>query len=127
MAGSLNSNARNPESSSLDLVYWLLVVVMVAGGVYANVYFAAEWVLYRVIAGVILAVFIALVALQTSQGRALWDLARDARVEVRKVIWPTQQETTQTTMIVVVVVLFVALLLWLMDSVLSLITQSMIG
>lgn len=123
----MNANTRTPSPSSLDVLYWLLVVALVAGGVYANAYFAAEWVLYRALAGVGLALLVALVALQTSQGRAVWDLAREARVEVRKVVWPNRQETTQTTMIVVVVVLFVALLLWLMDSALSLVVQSVIG
>ncbi len=33
----------------------------------------------------------------SEKGRAVWDLAREARVEVRKVVWPSRQETTQTT------------------------------
>ena len=38
---------------------------------------------------------------------AAWNLAKEARVEVRKVVWPTTQETTQTTLIVVGVVILV--------------------
>ena len=37
------------------------------------------------------------------------------RVEVRKVVWPTRQETIQTTMVVMVVVIIVALFLWFLD------------
>ena len=67
------------------------------------------------------------VALQTEKGAAAWDLAKEARVEVRKVVWPTPQETTQTTLIVVVVVLIVALMLWGIDSGLSWGVQGVIG
>ena len=41
---------------------------------------------------------------------------KDSRTEIRKVVWPTRQETVQTTFIVVVFVLLVALVLWALDS-----------
>jgi preprotein translocase subunit SecE len=41
------------------------------------------------------------------------------QVEVRKVVWPTRQETLQTTMIVLLMVMLVALLLWAFDSLLG--------
>ena len=59
------------------------------------------------------------VALQTEKGQMFWGLLRDAKAEVRKVVWPTRQETVQTTMIVVVVVLVMSLILWLLDSLLG--------
>jgi preprotein translocase subunit SecE len=41
------------------------------------------------------------------------------QVEVRKVVWPTRQETVQTTMVVILMVMLVAILLWGVDSVLG--------
>ena len=41
---------------------------------------------------------------------------KGSRTEIRKVVWPTRQETVQTTMVVVGFVLLVALLLWGLDS-----------
>jgi preprotein translocase subunit SecE len=38
---------------------------------------------------------------------------------LRKVVWPTRQETIHTTMVIMVVVLIVAIILWLVDSLLS--------
>jgi preprotein translocase subunit SecE len=76
---------------------------------------------------VALAVVAVLMALQTSSGRAAWELAKEARVEIRKVVWPTRQETSQTTLIVVVVVIFVGLILWGLDSSLSWGVQAIIG
>jgi preprotein translocase subunit SecE len=65
--------------------------------------------------------------LQTEKGHAAWNLAKEARGEVRKVVWPTRQETTQTTLIVVAVVLFVSLVLWGLDSSLSWAIKGLIG
>ena len=67
------------------------------------------------------------VALQTENGAWAWNLAKEARVEVRKVVWPTTQETTQTTLIVVGVVILVALILWALDSSLSWGVRGVIG
>ena len=43
----------------------------------------------------------------------------DTQVEVRKVVWPTRQETLQTTLVVMVMVIIVAILLWAFDSLLG--------
>ena len=67
------------------------------------------------------------VASQTSQGVAFWELARAARTEIRKVVWPTRQETTQTTLIVVAVVLVMALILWGLDTLLGWLASMLIG
>jgi preprotein translocase subunit SecE len=115
------------ESSSLDTVKWLIVAVLVAGGVYGNSYFAGESVLYRVVGLLVLALVAGWIAAQTSKGRAFIQLGLEARTEIRKVVWPTRQETTHTTMIVVVVVIVVAIILWGLDSTLSWLISLLIG
>ena len=111
----------------LDALKWLIVLGIIGGGIYANTYYAAIEPLYRAIGGVLVALLAILVALQTEKGAATWNLAREARVEVRKVVWPNNQETTQTTLIVVVVVIIVALILWALDSSLSWGVSGVIG
>tara|TARA_B100000959_G_scaffold1203_1_gene1294 strand:+ start:252 stop:620 length:369 start_codon:yes stop_codon:yes gene_type:complete len=111
----------------LDLVKWLLVLAIVVVGVYANSVYATVTLLYRALVGVALAGVVVAIGLQTEKGKAAWDLAKEARVEVRKVVWPTRQETTQTTLIVIAVVIFVALILWALDSSLSWAIQGLIG
>ena len=102
-----------------DGLKWLVVSAIVAGGIYANSHYDAIEPLFRALAGVFVAAAALGLALQTEKGAATWELAREARVEVRKVVWPTSQETAQTTLIVVVVVIVVALILWALDSSLS--------
>ena len=40
---------------------------------------------------------------------------RESKAEVRKVVWPTRQETVQTTLLVIAMVVLVGIMLWLMD------------
>jgi len=115
------------SNSRFDVVKWLVVFVLIAVGVVGNQYFSAESLLYRVLALVGLAIVAALVALQTVRGRRFATLLKEARVEIRKVVWPTRPELVQTTVIVVVFVLVVSLLLWGMDSIISLLVAGFIG
>jgi len=109
--------AEKIESTSgkLDWIKWLVVAAIVAAGVYANSYFAAESLFLRAIGVLVLAGVAAWVAAQTVKGRAFINLCLEARVEIRKVVWPSRQETTQTTIIVLVVICIVALILMLLD------------
>jgi preprotein translocase subunit SecE len=111
----------------LDSLKWLVALAIVGGGIYANSYYAAIEPLFRALAGVLVAAFAVAVALQTEKGAWVWNLAKEARVEVRKVVWPSTQETTQTTLIVVGVVILVALILWGLDSSLSWGVRGVIG
>ncbi|MGP0147318.1 preprotein translocase subunit SecE [Pseudomonas oryzihabitans] len=115
------------KESRFDALKWLAVVVLVAVGVVANHYFAAQSILYRVVGLLVLAAIAAFVALQTAKGQAFFGLLKDARTEIRKVVWPTRQETTQTTLIVVAVVLVMALLLWGLDSLLGWLVSTIVG
>ncbi|AVB18437.1 MULTISPECIES: preprotein translocase subunit SecE [Pseudomonas syringae group] len=121
----------NPKAeasdSRFDLLKWLLVVVLVVVGVVGNQYYSAEPILYRVLALLVIAAAAAFVALQTGKGKAFFVLAKEARAEIRKVVWPARQETTQTTLIVVAVVLVMALLLWGLDSLLGWLVSSIVG
>ena len=115
------------KDSRFDLLKWLVVAALVIAGVVGNQYFSAEPILYRVLALLVIAALAGAIALQTSKGQAFWVLAKEARVEIRKVVWPTRQETTQTTLIVVAVVLVMALLLWGLDSLLGWLVSLIVG
>ncbi len=55
------------------------------------------------------------VAAISDSGRALIEFSKGSQIELRKMVWPTRQETVQTTMIVMVMVVIVALFLWVID------------
>lgn len=121
-------NAKTEQQEfRFDGAKWLVVAALVAVGVAGNVMFADQSLLYRVIALLILAVIAIAVAMQTEKGAALWDLMQGSRNEIRKVVWPTHQETLQTTAIVLVLVVVMALILWGLDSLLSIAVAKIIG
>lgn len=111
----------------LDPVKWLLVVGLVAVGVVGNSHFSAEPILYRVLGLLVLAAVAILISLQTEKGSSLWRLLRESLVEVRKVVWPSRQETNQTTLIVIAVVIVMSIILWLLDTFFGWIASLIIG
>jgi len=115
------------SENRLDAIKWLAVALLVAIGVVGNQYFSAEPILYRVLVLLVLAAAAGFLAFQTAKGKAFAVLLKEARVEIRKVVWPTRQETTQTTMIVVLVVLLMALMLWGLDSLLGWLVSLIVG
>jgi preprotein translocase subunit SecE len=102
-------------------------MVLVGLGVFGNWYYQDESLLFRVLALVGAAIVALGVALQTERGRATWSLLKESRSEIRRVVWPTRQETLQTTMVVLVLILVFALILWLLDSALSWLVSTVIG
>ena len=89
--------------------------------------FAAQPMLIRV-TGLLACVAVAGgIALQTDQGRAVWGFVQESQTEVRRVVWPTRQETIQTTGVVVVMVLFFSLVMWALDIGLGTFIQWLIG
>jgi preprotein translocase subunit SecE len=121
-------NAKvNSEGSKFDLVKWLVVMAILAVGIVGNSIYADQSLFYRVVALLVLALVAGFVSLQTVKGKAFFLLFKEAKQEIRKVVWPTRQETLQTTAIVVVVVLIVGLMLWGLDSLLSWLVSGVIG
>ena len=106
------------SASVVDTVKLVFAASLLIGGIAGFYYFASYALVYRVVG--ILAVFGIAVSLffTTAIGRTVWGFLTEAKMEVRKVIWPTRQETIQATMLVVIVVFGVGLILWLMDMVL---------
>jgi preprotein translocase subunit SecE len=122
----LSTNAEN-KAGALDWLKWLIVAALLAGGVFANWYYQDEMLLVRVVGLLTMAAAAILVALQTERGKAIWALLKESRTEVRRVVWPSNQETTQTTMVVLRLVVIFALILWGLDSLLGWIVSSIIG
>lgn len=112
----MNATSETPKGG-LDLVKWLGVLVLLTLMVAANYIYEFSAV-EKAASIVVLVGLAAFIAAKTSKGAAFIEFAKEARTEVRKVVWPTRQETMQTTIIVMVATLIVALLLWGLDSIL---------
>lgn len=111
----MSEKTENP-SNSMDMLKWLIVFALLAGVITANYVYGEVSILYRAIgavAGVAVAGFI---AATTVKGDTFLTFAKESRLEVRKVVWPTRQELNQTTLIVLAATAVAALLLWGIDG-----------
>ena len=120
------STSTETTGASLDWLKWIVVFAILGGGVFGNWYFGDQSLLYRVVGLLVMAVTAFFVVIQTEKGGNAWTLIKDARGEIRRVVWPTRDETVQTTLIVLVLVLIFALILWLLDSGLSWVVSSIL-
>jgi preprotein translocase subunit SecE len=99
----------------LDTAKLILAAAVLLGGITAYYVYENESLLLRV-AGVLVSFAIgAVIAFQSAQGQALWDFIQGSRGELRKVIWPTRQETLQTTLTVLVFTLLLGVFFWMLD------------
>jgi len=115
------------ETTGKDRLVWSLIILLVAGSVAANYYYpdipwglrATGWILVACVAEGL--------ALLTAKGQQIKAFAKDSRIELRKVVWPTRQETIQSTVVVAIMVIITALLLWAIDSVLMWLIATLTG
>ena len=117
----MNTQAE-PATSVADIVKQVFSVILVIAGIAAFYYFSADHsyfkevrLLYRVLGLVAVMLMVLSMVLTTDLGRTVWSFALESRQEVRKVVWPTRDETVRTTLLVFAMVFIVGLILWLLD------------
>jgi len=115
------------QASALDYVKLVLGILILAGGV-AGFYFLGEqplvvrWLV--VLGGFAIGAF---VALQSSFGHSFRQFVATARMELRKVVWPTAQETWRTTLVVFVFVVVMGFFFWFLDMGLAWASKQLTG
>ena len=109
------STKEQAEATATDKGKLVLAAGVFLAGVVGFYLLEGQSDLVRVIGMVAVAGVAIGIAMTSQPGRNAWAFAREARQELRRVVWPTRQESIQTTLIVLVMVIIVAILLWLMD------------
>ena len=123
----MTEEIKVPDASASDKVKAAAAVVLAVGGIVGYYVLAAQpswerWIV--VVAGVVLA----LAVLAWSQyGRAFWQFVLDSRIELRKVVWPTKNETGMTTLVVFGFVIVAGLFFWVLDLALAWATRALSG
>jgi preprotein translocase subunit SecE len=115
----MNEQAGNPGVAVMDALKLVLAAAALVGGIVIYYWFGDQPAVIRVLA-VLAGLAAGLVLLYWSQpGRVLWDYVQSSRVELRKMVWPTRQETWRTTLVVFVFVLALGVFFWLVDMLLA--------
>lgn len=102
-----------------ELGLWAAVAIITALSFYLTYRFhfpgpiiAIIWIVWLCLSGSL--------AYFTTPGQAVFMFAKEAKVELLKVVWPTRQETVQTTMVVMAMVGVTGMILWGLDSLMML-------
>jgi preprotein translocase subunit SecE len=124
----MNAKVEQDQGASpADKLKYTVAALIVLAGV-AGFYWFAEWpgavrgaalFITLVLAGVVFAF--------TERGRALGEFMSESRFELRKVVWPTRQETTRSTGLIIVVVIIVSILLAIIDFFLASGVRALLG
>lgn len=123
----MNHSKSEAPPSRLDTVKLAAAFSIFLLALVAFYFFSDYSTLVRVI-GLLIAVGVAIfIAISTSQGNNLVEFVRESRMELRKVVWPTRNETLQTSLAVIVMVIIMGLLLWLLDLLLLWIVRLLTG
>ena len=114
-------------ASALDTVKLVAAAAILVGGIAAfyllGTYpLAVRWLIVFATFG--LGLF---VALQSTQGRGFWQFVQGSRVELRKVVWPTRQETLQTALVVFIAIIAMGIFFWILDWILGAVTRALTG
>jgi preprotein translocase subunit SecE len=112
------SSEAQENSGNLDTFKWGIVVLLLVAGVGADYYLSEVARALKLAGWIFLIGAIGAIALNTVKGQLLLEFAKEARTELRKVVWPTRQETVQSTMMVIAMVFIMAIILWTVDSLL---------
>jgi len=124
----MTAQTETSQSGVLDILKLLISASVLVGGLYGYYFYENDLALplrvLMVLGGT--GVGIAL-AMTSTQGRRLWHFIQGSRVEIRKVVWPTRQETTQTAIAVFIFTFILALFFWALDSGLLWLTRKLVG
>ena len=115
----MNTKAQEAKGMSpADLGKLALALVVLVAGIVGFYYFSDNPSVpsFARVAGVIVAVAAAMaISAFTAPGRKLRGFVAESQFEMRKVVWPTRQETIRTTAVVILVVVILSVLLGLID------------
>lgn len=123
-----NSQNKGSQKRRKDVCLWISIIFLISTAVIVDYFFSNSvvWAL-RLSGWIVLMCILALLVFKTASGQKFWVFAKEARVELRKVVWPKREETIRTTMIIGAMVIVTSMILWGMDSVLLLLVNWLSG
>ena len=114
-------------ATGADTAKLVVAGLLVAGGIAGYYVLSTQpgWLRWlSVVAGLLLA---AVVVAVSAYGTSLKQFFIDARAELRRVVWPTRQETGQVTLAVFIFVIVAGIFFWLVDLGLAWATRALSG
>ena len=123
----MNEQTTVQDASVADKAKITVTILLVIGGIAAYYVLSAQaaWIRWvAVLGGIVLGIA---VFASSKPGRDFWQFMLDSRIELRKIVWPSRQETGMTTLVVFGFVIIAGLFFWVLDLVLAWATRILTG
>ena len=123
----MTDEIKVPDAGTADNLKLAAAIVIVVAGVGGYYLLASQptWMRWLPVIGSLL--LAAVVVAFSRYGTEFRRFVELARIELRKIVWPTRQETLQTTLVVFGFVIVAGLFFWLLDLVLAWATKALTG
>jgi preprotein translocase subunit SecE len=100
---------------SINTILSIVILVASLAVFYLNP-LALTSLLFKVLILVASLVLAGLVFISGSEGKSFVSFMKETKIELKKVVWPTREETTKTTGMIIIAVIIVSIFLWIVDA-----------
>ena len=100
---------------SINTILSIVILVASLAVFYLNP-LALTSLLFKVLILVAGLVVAGLVFISGSEGNSFVSFMKETKIELKKVVWPTREETTKTTGMIIIAVIIVSIFLWIVDA-----------
>jgi preprotein translocase subunit SecE len=111
----MNMTKTVEKTHRWNMIKWLGVTILFILGIVANYYFIQQSFYLKVVGWFVLLAVMSSIIFQTVLGQKLWNFFKAAYLELKKVVWPTRQETFRTTGFVIFIIAIFSIVLWVLD------------
>lgn len=110
------------KRSAKDYILWIFAIIALIGATLVPEYLPRYWANANDIwvqfgITVALVIFAILCLALTNQGRAFKTLLKDAGIELRRVTWPSKDETIRYTWQTILAMIIFGVVIWLLDNI----------
>jgi preprotein translocase subunit SecE len=123
----VQTTQQAPAGGAAEKLTLALAIALVAAGIVGFYWFGTQpdWQRWLImVGGLLLGIVVFIVS---PLGRRFWNFVLDSRIELRKVVWPSREETLQTTLVVLGFVVLAGVFFWLLDALLAWATRYLTG
>ena len=117
----MNEQAQQQGAGGADKAMLAAAVALVIAGIAAYYVLSAQpgWIRWLALAAAVFGL--------SASGRGFWRFVLDSRIELRKVVWPTRQETLTMTAVVFGFLGVAGVFFWVLDLFLAWATKVLTG
>jgi len=127
VGASMIEKTQISKSRWLDLVLWVVIAGLTLLGSVLLYYYREQISVFRLLFTFIGTAGVVAIASQTTQGKEVRVYANSAWVEMLKVVWPKADEAKHISIVVVCAVCIITTIMWMVDSLLTVMVRGLLG